>query len=48
MWYLWIGYEMGKVVVIDSMVTFGNVGNRLMESGIGVREVLEKEVGSRM
>ena len=38
----------GKLAVIDPMVTPGNAGNRLMESGTGVREVLEKEAGSRM
>ena len=35
-------------MVIDPMVTSGNAGNRLMESGTGVREVLEKGAGSRM
>ena len=34
--------------MIDPMVTPGNAGNRLMESGTGVREVLEKEASSRM
>ena len=35
-------------MVIDPMVTSGNAGNRYMESGTGVREVLEKEAGSRV
>ena len=34
-------------VGIDPMVTSGNAGKRLMTSGTGVREVLEKEAGSR-
>ena len=34
-------------MVIDPMVTSGNAGNRLIESGTGVSEVSEKEAGSR-
>ena len=37
----------GYRVVIDPLVMSGYAGNRLMESGTGEREVLEKEAGSR-